>query len=617
MTGGRLIRLRSLIFLVILITTVLLTVGMTLQQTSSYRRIAYENLEARARLLADNFSTLAETPLLQETYSEAQNLVTEYVEDPSILTALVLRQDGLTVAHSNPELVGANRGELHNLDRFERAGEYWFRRTEREFAVSRSVEVVGIEYGRVFLTFDLRPIAREADALIMRSIGLGLLLLIVNLFVAYGLTYLLSREISDQIGGVEEIAQGSKATRVTPGRISELARLANSVNTMASKLLANETALTSANRELREAQQSKQQFISNMSHELQTPLNGIAGLTSLILSGENPPELDERVRAIKASGEYLARMIGDLLEYDRLITGEVEIQESAFELEDLLRTLEYMYREPMRLAGLEFDVVLGGETFQVIGDRDRITQVLSLLLSNAIKFSNDGTVTVECRCRESDLALTVSDTGIGIPREKLDEIFLPFRQLEETHSKTRRGLGLGLHLAGRIAEQCGGTISVESEVGRGSSFTLRIPVRPIEDAAAGETEVDFGNGERSVLVVEDEAINRLFLVAMLRQDGLDVAEAKDGEAAYALLESRSFDLVLMDIGLPKMNGRDVTRKVRAQSCGPNRTTPIIAVTAHSTEEDLRDCMEAGVDKVVTKPIKETQLRRTISSYLES
>ncbi|HEY8616693.1 ATP-binding protein [Phenylobacterium sp.] len=369
---------------------------------------------------------------------------------------------------------------------------------------------------------------------------------------------------------------------------------------------------------------AKASFLANMSHEIRTPMNGIIGFVDLLLR----TELDEAQRRyatlIAESGGALLKLLNDILDFSKIEAGELDVVEEPYDLVHILNQCAQLLTPAMEGKGLalkvQVDPALEG---WVMGDALRLRQVVLNLLGNAVKFTLTGSVTLKAarvrrRGKPDGVVISVADTGIGIPADRLDAIFEKFVQADSSVARRFGGTGLGLSISQRLAELMEGELELESAVGQGTTVTLRLPLKP----AAAPAEAAFPPSTASavrpghVLLVEDLDINRELCAGMLHAMGHTVEVACDGaEAVQAFAGARRpFDLVLMDVNMPVMDGLEATRRIRALG-GAGATTPIVALTASALPEEVARCLQAGMDGHLSKPITQAILTRGLSRWL--
>jgi signal transduction histidine kinase/CheY-like chemotaxis protein len=369
--------------------------------------------------------------------------------------------------------------------------------------------------------------------------------------------------------------------------------------------------------EAEEAVAAKSAFVAMISHELRTPISAIlAGAARL---HNDVPDAASKTHAqlIGDAGAMMRALLNDLLDLSRLDAGRMAVEQAPFDLRQAMADTLRLWRPDANKKGLRLRVEGAAHLPRwVAGDSLRLRQVLNNLLSNAIKFTDQGAVTVRLAARETGGRLVfeavVADTGRGLTDEQLDRLFTPFDQLASNVAREHGGSGLGLVISRELARLMGGDLTVTSKPGKGSRFRLEIQV---EEAQAPDARVGGANIEGArVLVVDDHVVNRRAIELVLQSFGIQPTLAESGERALELLHSEVFDVMLMDVYMPGMDGRDATRQLRAAE-GPNRDIPVIAVTASATAKDWDACQAAGMNAHVAKPIDPSQLHAALSEVL--
>jgi len=380
------------------------------------------------------------------------------------------------------------------------------------------------------------------------------------------------------------------------------------------------------------ADMAKGQFLANMSHEIRTPMNAIIGFSDLLAEEENlTDEQKEDINIIKESGHHLLRLINDILDFSKIEAGQLNIEIADCSLAELLNSIGSLMRLKAVEKRLEFDVIKSnGLPAQIRTDPTRLRQCLINLTGNAVKFTEKGyvhlNVSLEDRDNQPYIRFDIEDTGIGIPLDKQEKIFGAFEQADGSTTREYGGTGLGLTITKQLTKLLGGEITLTSEVGKGSVFSLVIPVdldaakQPVldgynitdqSDSRHDVTEEPKFSGH--VLVAEDVKTNQILTEKLLNQVGLQVTIAEDGNEALQKVLTGKFDLILMDMMMPNMNGYETTRKMRKEGI----TTPIVAVTANAMIGDDEKCIEAGCDDYLAKPFSKKALLGKIRKYLLS
>ena len=361
------------------------------------------------------------------------------------------------------------------------------------------------------------------------------------------------------------------------------------------------------------ANRAKSAFLAAMSHELRTPMNGVLGVSDVLLRQPLPPDVQDMVGIIRRSSEALLGILNQILDLAKIEAGRFELEAIPFRVDELLREVQTLTSLVAQQKGLRLELdgvaALDGRSFR--GDPLRLRQILLNLLGNAIKFTETGEVRLTARRTEGALELAVTDTGPGISEEVQRKLFQPFQQADASTTRRHGGTGLGLVISRQLAELMGGTLALTSQPGRGSTFVLTLPLAEVE---AAELEPIAAPASvvmplpAHVLLVEDNTVNQLVARRLLTSLGVGVTVAANG--LEALDRVRGVDLVLMDCQMPVMDGLEATRRIRALA-GPERTVPIVALSAAVFQEERQATVEAGMDAFLPKPLRLDELETTL------
>lgn len=360
---------------------------------------------------------------------------------------------------------------------------------------------------------------------------------------------------------------------------------------------------------LREAERAKSAFFANVGHEIRTPMNGVLGMTDALLARPLGPVEHEMARTIRSSGDVLLGLLDDLLDLSKLEAGKLQLEPSVVELRPLAAELEALWTPLAARKQLALSVTVAPELPAAARlDGRRLRQVLGNLLNNALKFTERGGVEVSFSTRDGQLCCAVQDTGIGITAEQLERLFGRFVQADDARARRYQGSGLGLSLSRELVHLMGGTVEVSSTPGLGSRFACFVPLEPAEPTPApSPTTAGALPPSLRVLVVDDNPVNRLVAQRLLDKCGCVVETVSDGPTALEAVAQRAFDVVLMDVQMPEMDGLETTRRIRAQGVD----TRIIGVSASAANEDVDGCRRAGMNDFLAKPVTHERLVATL------
>lgn len=414
---------------------------------------------------------------------------------------------------------------------------------------------------------------------------------------------IVARDVTEQ----QKIESELNDAKLLAEQATGIAELATGVAEVAQQKA--EAAMDVAN----DALKAKQQFLSNMSHEIRTPMNAIIGFTKVLMKTHLSEKQQEYLSAIKTSGEALIVLINDILDLAKVDAGKISFEQTKFKLELSVAAMLHLFEPKIREKNLilikEYDRRIPSV---LIGDPVRLHQIILNLVSNAVKFTSEGVITVSVKLLSETednvvIEFAVNDTGIGIAQTKMKTIFENFQQATSETSRIFGGTGLGLAIAKKLVESQGGSIHVKSKLGKGSTFSFVLPFTKTKELVDPENvTIDFDSSVKKVkvLVVEDIALNQLLMKTILEEFGFDCDFASNGKIAIEKLQEQSYDIVLMDLQMPVMNGFEATDYIRnTLHCD----VPIVALTADVTTVDLAKCKAVGMDDYISKPVDERLL----------
>ncbi|WP_199328158.1 ATP-binding protein [Cylindrospermum sp. FACHB-282] len=481
---------------------------------------------------------------------------------------------------------------------------------------------------------------------------LGLIALVIEVTILF---FVLRQQVAAPLNNLmmatDQITAGDFNIQLDTTRLDELGRLAHSFNAMAGEVYAREARLKQAQEALEATDKLKDEFLANTSHELRTPLNGIIGIAESLIdgvTGKLPATTISNLAMIASSGRRLATLVNDILDFSKLRHQTIELQLKPVAVREIVEVVLTLNRLLISQKHLQLVNDIPADLPLVSADENRLQQILYNLIGNAIKFTDSGSVQVSARLisseedgQESKIAITISDTGIGIPEDKLDRVFESFEQADGSTARIYGGTGLGLAISKKLVELHGGEIGVESMIDQGSRFTFTLPVSqisavssqsvlvsshryqssPVLDSLPSEVDAHAHNNrqtaknhpEWSILIVDDEPVNRQVLVNHLSLYNYEITEAASGIEALAILEGGlKPDLILLDVMMPRMTGYEVTHKIR--QTWQASELPIVLLTARNHVSDLVVGFEAGANDYLTKPISKDELLARIKVH---
>lgn len=431
---------------------------------------------------------------------------------------------------------------------------------------------------------------------------------------------------------VERMAQGDYSARTAETANGEVKQLQEGVNTLAKELQKSEEvqqhyveSLIKEREASEQANKAKSEFLAVMTHELRTPMNGVLGMLQLMQSTALSKEQDEYVEIALSSGDHLLGLINDILDFSKIEQGSIELDQKFFDLHHSLRRIADSFKTIVTNKDLKFELDISAvENLNVKADETRLHQILVNLLGNAVKFTKKGHVglsigSVERINEQIKLSIVVSDSGKGISEDNIERIFDAFQQEDASISRQYGGTGLGLAISKQLVEKMNGNLIVQSAAEQGSrficQFTWDVAKNKIDPPPVVPEELAAENFLSRVLLVEDNEVNQKVALKMLKDFGLYCDLAEDGLQAVHLAKQNQYDLILMDLQMPNMDGYQATKALRQEE-GLNKVTPIVALTANALYDVKNQCLQAGMNDFLAKPYKKALLQQLLTRWLK-
>ncbi|SJZ68976.1 Signal transduction histidine kinase [Cetobacterium ceti] len=421
--------------------------------------------------------------------------------------------------------------------------------------------------------------------------------------------------------GVSQLINGNYSYHITyKPKTYELKTIFRQFNIMIFKIKYTTEKLKISEKIALKSVEAKSNFLANMTHELRSPLNSIIGYSDILLEEEENFEKKKQLNAISLSSKHLLSVINDILNFSKLESKKQKLNLAPFKLEELISEIEALFSLESKRKNLDFIITknfLKGKFY--LGDFLKIKEVIINFLSNAFKFTSKGKVIFNITFKDDFLFVFVQDTGIGIPKDKINNLFKPFEQIEMTKTKSYGGTGLGLSISKEIIELMNGTIECNSELNKGSIFSFKIPLDTIENIEINNKEdVYFSESltnidKKDILIVDDMEDNQILTRLMLKKFNFDFDFANNGKEALEKILTKKYFLIFLDIQMPIMNGIEVLKILKEK----NKLQYIIGLTAYSGEEEINEILLAGAKEVITKPLNKKLLQDRVNSLLKN
>ncbi|MGZ3768739.1 MAG: ATP-binding protein [Bdellovibrio sp.] len=581
-----------------------------------------DTVEGLAQGLAANSTVWT----LARDYSGLQEVVSAQKKYSNVKMAMVFNLDGKILAHTEPDKIGmfVDTTKHPQLLSPENKGFEVSESDQNSISAVKNIESNGIVLGKVWVVLSedhlhasLKKISSDGFLYFFIAISMGAVLALV-------VTNAMTKRLKELVLVAEGVKRGEQNQRVRLSSNDELAQLGDAFNSMLDGLEKKQKNLEQSQAAAKAANQAKSDFLANMSHEIRTPINTMVGMADVLADTPLTEEQNNFVKIFQRAGENLTNLVNDILDLSKIEAGQLKIKNENFSVRELLNDLEMLCRETAirKNLSLTFDVAEDVPSF-IVGDKDRVRQILMNFVSNAMKFTEKGHV--EVRAFKSlkpgfgeAVHFAVKDTGIGIPHDKTELLFERFQQIDSSSSRKAGGTGLGLAISKKLVNLMGGEIGYESQHSAGSKFFFSLPLKEaFEKESVRLTARSFESGNKSyfnnscqknILLVDDSDDNRLLVKAYLKDMLVNIVECKNGQEALDLFKENRFDLVLLDLQMPVLDGYEAIRLMRQwENQNGQKTTPVVALSADSIPELIEKALTAGCDSHVSKPFRKKTL----------
>jgi signal transduction histidine kinase/CheY-like chemotaxis protein len=581
-----------------------------------------------ARGVAQALATNSVSWLQSRDYSGLQEIVMSQKTYPNLEVAMVFSLDGKILAHTDSNKIGLFVGSTDHFDLFNTAmTDVLIKEGDQTISAIAVIEAKGAVIGKSWVILNQREMLSSLTNVARDGVVYTLLAILIGGLLAIVIVTAMTKRLKRLMDVAEAIKKGERKLRVRIKSPDELGQLGEAFDSMLDSLEQKEESLEIANRKWEQASRAKSEFLANMSHEIRTPINAMVGMADVLAETPLDHEQKKFIGIFQRAGENLINIINDILDFSKIEAGELRIAKNCFSIPELFEDVKKLYTAAATHKKLELNFIIDADVPRnLYGDINRLRQVLLNLVSNAIKFTDRGVIKVRVLKIAKlnsmwKLQFLVEDEGIGIAAEQQKKLFERFQQIDGSSSRRVGGTGLGLAISKRLVDLMGGNIHCESEFGKGSRFYFNVPLEEQSgfgvpcgpELPEGENSVVVASipqiiTAKTILIVDDAEDNRIMIRAFLKDQLVEISECVNGLEAVALFKENKYDVILLDLQMPVMDGYEAVQKMRVWEKENRRTkTIVIALSADTLPELIEKAVAAGCDDHISKPVRKKKL----------
>ncbi|USD39947.1 response regulator [Vibrio sp. SCSIO 43135] len=574
-----------------------------------------KQLIQRANSTATMFAHAAKDAVLSTDIATLEDLSRDFMQLEDVHYVKIVRHDEVLACAGDMELLERTMNVDQNLGSVD----------DGVFDTRVNITSGGIQYGYVDMGFGTSAISAMLDSAKRSIVGIASIEVVLVAIFSFVLGTYLTKSLVRLTRATHILREKGPGFQLNDNSKDEFGELSKSFDLMSLQLKQSYEDLKAARQEAEHACESKGRFLASMSHEIRTPMNGVLGILSLLEETKLSKEQQQLVTTATQSGAFLLSVINDILDFTRMESNTLRLEHQPFELKTCIEDVVDSFGPSAKAKDLILHSYIEGDVPSLVeGDVNRVRQILHNLIGNALKFTQEGSITVKVSAipasnQQTTITCSVIDTGIGIEQSAMEYLFDEFTMVDQTYSRTQEGSGLGLAICKRLCELMDGNIEVNSEPNQGSTFTFQITLNLAQSLTSNvepstHQMASALSGIR-VLVAEDNKANQLVIKNMFLHAGIQIDLVENGVQAVEQVQEYSYDIVFMDISMPQMDGMTATQKIRALDDPTISTLPIVALTAHALTGDKEQFLKAGMSDYLSKPVRLSQLIEKIELFL--